>query len=202
MANKFTRWLDRKKIQMEMQREIDISLHPWKAKDPIIEGKKAGYARAAEEFKPILANLRRQCTRLMKEHDNNKLEFDKYSENLLKKLKRLEEEKKRLVKIRNEKSRDMDEKYGTDTAQTAGMLVFDFSILFRKYKFKKSELEGYEEARGIFEEKIKKEKEKIAVLKKRCDKDTRKAMTLITDILNEIAMIKLEIAQIELIMDV
>ena len=54
MANKFTRWLDRKKIQMEMQREIDISLHPWKAKDPEMAGKKAGYARAVDEFKPIL----------------------------------------------------------------------------------------------------------------------------------------------------
>lgn len=201
MANKFTRWLDRKKIQMEMQREIDISLHPWKAKDPVLAGKKAGYARAADEFKPILASLRRQCTKLRKDHENNRLEFDKYAEKLLEKLKRLEEERERLKKIRSEKSNEMDEKYGTETSQATGMIVFDFSFLFKKYKFNKAEFEGYEEARIIFEEKIAKEKEKIAELKKNCDKDVKKAITLITEILNEIALIKLDIANIELIID-
>lgn len=199
MSSSFTRWLERKKIQMEMQREMDVSLHPWKAKDPVIAGKKAGYARAADEFKPILASLRRQCTKLRKDHENNRLEFDKYAEQLLKKLKRLEEERERLKKIRSEKSSEMDEKYGTETSHSSGMIVFDFSFLLKKYRFNKAELEGYEEARIIFEEKIAKEKEKIAELKKYCDKDIKKAMTLITDILNEIAMLKLDIAQIELI---
>ncbi len=199
MSNSFTRWLDRKKIQIEMEIEREVSRHPWKGKDPITAGKKAGYARAAEEFKPILARLRRQCATLRKEHENNKLEFDKYSEYLLKKLKRLEKEKEQLEKIRSEKSSEMDKKYGTETTQRFGMLVFDFSFLLKKYRFNKAEIEGYEEARIIFEEKIEKEKEKIIDLKKNCDKDTKKAMSLITDILNEIALIKLDIAQIELI---
>ncbi len=199
MSNSFTRWLERKKIQIEMEREIDISLHPWKAKDPVTAGKKAGYARAAEEFRPILASLRRQCTKLKKDHESNRFEFDKYTDHLLKKLKRLEEEKERLKKIRSEKSNEIEEKYGVEITQALGMFVLDFSWLFKKYKFNKAEIEGYEEARTIFEEKIKKEKEKIAELKKNCDKETKRAMTLITDILNEIALIKIDIAQIELI---
>ena len=201
MANSFTRWLERKKIQIEMERELDVIRHPWKADDPVVEGKKAGYTRAAGEFKPILANLRRQCTKLKKDHENNKAELNKYSEQLLNKLKRLEEEKTRLKKYRDEKANEVESKYGVDISQSTGMLVFDFSGLFKKYKYKKAEIEGYEEAREIFEEKIKNEKKKIAELKKNCDEDIKKYMTLIGDILNEIALIKLDIAQIALITD-
>lgn len=173
-------------------------------KDPITKGKKDGYSRAAKEFEPALIKMREECESIRNIHIKNKKEQDKYSDELLDKLKTLEEKKMHLNKIFEERTKSVESQFGMATGSLALNGPFEFLdvfnplLLLRKSRYNKAEVEGYKEARGIFEEKIVIEKNKIIELKNECNEDMKKILQFIADILNEIACVELRIAEMKL----
>lgn len=173
-------------------------------KDPVTKGKKDGYARAAKEFEPVLAKIRQECEEIRNLHIKNKEEQNTHAEVLLDKLKKLEDEKARLDNVNEEKSKMVESKLG----MSAGSLTLNGSftlldilnplLLLRKSRYNKAEIEGYIEARKIFEEKIQIEKNKIIELKNECNEDMKQMLQLIADILSEIANVELRIAEMKL----
>jgi len=173
-------------------------------KDPVTKGKKDGYTRAAKEFEPVLAKIRQECEEIRNLHIKNKEEQNTQAEVLLDELKKLEVEKARLDKENEEKTKIIENKFGMSagTLSVDGTLfitgIFNPLLMVRKMKYNKSEIEGYKEARTIFEGKIEIEKNKIIELKNECNDNMKQMLQFIADILSEIANVELRIAEMKL----
>lgn len=200
--------VDAKRILREVKKELReerIKEQIEIIKDPVTKGKKDGYSRAAKEFEPVLIKMREECESIRNLHIKNKKEQDKYSDELLDKLKTLEEKKMQLNKINEERTKGVESHLGMGSAFLALDGPFEFLdifnplLLLQKSRYNKAEVEGYKEARKVFKEKIDIEKNKIIELKNECNEDMKKILQFIADILNEIACVELRIAEMKLV---
>lgn len=128
------------------------------SKDPVTEGKKSGYKRAAQEYQRVYVSIKNRYERL-----NNKIdcafrgETGKFAD-LNKYLISLEAQRKALEnEIDKRRSAVLD-----DTGTLGGAMLFSeslFELLLEKVwkrKFDKAEIEGYTEAKELYEEKLQK----------------------------------------------
>lgn len=175
-------------------------------KDPRIEGKKAGYKRAAEEYEPI-------CNRLEEEYiilkDILEIKIEKVDSKLMKLisyLQEIEDEKKIYEKILSQKRREIN----LESEMTVGMtgMLVSYGIIKKIYehKFNKAEIEGYEEARELYERKISDLKDKIEELQhsskiviENHENLVAKTLSSIAENMVDIAKIRFSIADLNLL---
>lgn len=176
-------------------------------KDPYIEGKKSGYKRAAQEYQRVYVSIKNRYERL-----NDKIdcafsgETDKFAD-LNKYLMSLETKRKALE---NEIDKRRSAVLG-DAGTLGGAMLFSeslFELLLEKVwkrKFDKAEIEGYTEAKKLYEEKLQKLKAEfecqLEEKKRRLDNQKSINMLVLDSIkaeIEKISELKLTLADFEL----
>ena len=179
------------------------------------EGKICGYDRASMEYKPKLYKLENEYKDLKRIIEQEKDMYASKCDDLLNRLYNLKKENNVMQsdleiaakKVSKTYDIPIDKiyesiKYGDIWEAFIFFNIFNpLNILgviysYKKKKFKKYEQKGYLEAKQIYEEEIKKLKEKLEILKNNGDKEIRELLILIIDILEEIANKKTTIVQL------
>lgn len=180
-------------------------------KDPKIEGKKSGYSIAAEEYEPILEELKNEIKRTKLFFETEMSKKDKKVDIFIKKLQALEKEKKKYVKLLSDKKRELQETYNYETkyATATGSLFIGIGLyeFFYKRNFDKAEAEGYQEAKATYVKKISALKGQLTKLIKQYQSELNEHDAIFTEtqksiseIISEISRLKLDIAEIDLLL--
>ncbi len=178
-------------------------------KDPVIEGKKSGYSIAAEEYEVLYSELRDEY----KKHKNFfEAEMSKSDSNLdiyINKLQLLEKEYKELQQLLKTKKRELQDNYCTEKniSKSAGILSVDVYGFFYKRKFKKAEADGYIEAKAIYKRKLSALKGQLTKLIRKSESELSEHKEIISEtqisiveLISKISQIKLDIAEIDLLL--
>lgn len=165
-------------------------------KDPVIEGKKRGYKRAAEEFEAAYAEL-------SKEYEEAK---NLFKEQLTQKDKQLNEYIAILEKLEKQKSILEEELHhrkkllNVGVSSGSGVFYVDIlDMLKSNPKFDKAKIDGYCEAKEMYTKKLTQLKGKLNKLKTESDCAINAHQELITSTLHEITNLRMTIAEMKLI---
>lgn len=196
----------RRKLE-DVVEKIDMIL----ASDVETEGKKKGYARAAEEYEIAFERLQEEYLNVKKIANKTILEKEEKCNKLIEKIQELEKEKKFLIEKRDSKMKDISEKYDVSLSKVSDLLsqgiissnqisLIELIYNYKKKKMLKAEREGYIEARNIYIEKIKELKNNLERLRIKNDKELKELISIIRDALREISNLEVEIAEMKILL--
>lgn len=177
------------------------------------EGKKQGYERASQKYKPIfreIENQYKETKKLIKSQENV---YGGQSDKLIDKLSALENERDSLQTKVDNKVKQVSKVYniplgeiyssmstGTLLMPVAGFGILDIIYSHKENKLKKAEQKGYLEAKELYEKKTKRLQVELDRLKEKGDEELKKMVNLISDVLNEIAKNQMKIAELRILL--
>ncbi len=182
--------------------------------DPETEGKKAGYERAAQVYEPIYQSMKAHYHDVIQALEEETRHNDTISLKLIHKLKSLETKrdqlKQELARQYQMTARKTDASAGdlktfsgsgfSWSADTSYGLFSDFDLLGWIHNKRRApyEKQGYAEAEALYKEKMQQLNEIFAQEEASLQNKLKEYSSLIADILNEIATLKKEIADLQL----
>lgn len=181
--------------------------------DPEIDGKKAGYEKAAKEYEKVYNELKREHKEIMDQIKGQRMKYDAKNDMLIEQLARLEEKRDNLKERLEYREKRMSEKYGIpintvhETALSGGFIgesptidVIGLLYGYKKKKLMEAEHKGYMEVRELYEEKLRKLKQELREEKKKGYMEVQNLIDLMCDIFEEISQKKMEIAGLEILL--
>lgn len=177
------------------------------------EGKKKGFARAADEYAKVFRTIEREYQQTRELLASQKSAYDAQAEAFIAKLEALERKKAQLEKQVQQKSRDVSEKYDIPVSQVqsslaagnflSGSATIDIlGILYRhkEKKLREAERRGYLEAKELYEAKIDSLKAELEELRIRGSADMMKMVAMIRELLDAIAEEEMKIAELKILL--
>lgn len=177
------------------------------------EGKKQGYERAAKEYEIVfeeLENTYKEVKRIISLQQN---ELDNRSDKLIEKLSQLEKEKEYLMSKVNNKSNKVSKVYNIPLSQvrscmnsgslltsTTGVGILDMIYNYKEKKLKAAEKRGYLEAKELYEEKLRKMRNELVILKQKSNRKIQEMTDLIFEVLDEITKTQIQIAELSILL--
>lgn len=179
--------------------------------DAKTEGKKRGYERAAQEYKRVLEEVEwnyKEISKIIKKHGEF---YDWKSAKLLGIATDLKEEKEKVEKKVESKTKEVSRKYdipivGVSSAIGMGMnpcmelnpylqvsAALGMVYEYKKRQMDKAEQEGYQEAKELYEQKIKYMKRKLKRLEREADEEIKAMMHLISDTIDALVEGKIKV---------
>lgn len=179
-----------------LQDSVDATLG-----DPEEEGIKRGYAKAANEFEPLVRDIEREYNDVIENVNRSDRSFGEQTKYLLNKIKLLEEEKERLSELRNARAMQYGisisnlESFVTNPYCDIGKMFVDSRIT----KMKKAEQNAYNEACSKFAKKIAEMKIRLRDCKRKTDEDLKSKISHIEDCMEEIVNLQKQIAAVSVL---
>lgn len=186
------------------------------ADDVETEGKKQGYARAAKEYERVFVSLQREWASAAQMIEARKEPQTAEDRELIARLQAAEGRKERLKKQLDEKARRLSEKQGIPIASvraafagTCSLIdlpvvpqidILDIVARKKREKMVKAERAGYLEAKALYEEKLRKEREKLERLKEKGSAEIQKLVDIAVSALSSISKTEMEIADLEIML--
>lgn len=184
--------------------------------DPETDGKKAGYARAAKEYKSVFQAQKRHYKQIIQAIEIEKQACDKESSELISRLQKLEQEKHRLQqKLEAQRSATADKFHiSNKELQTTfsgpsyswatndplisigGQKLLEWIHDKRRASYEK---EGYAEAAALYNNKLSVLRNSFENQKNELNGKLREYSDLIAEALHEIEVIRIEIANLKLL---
>lgn len=187
--------------------------------DPVYEGKKRGYDRAAREYRIAYLKMEDKYNKALEELSSKRNEYDSRTDRFISHLKELENQKaelkilisKKQVEISKQKNVSIsDIKKYTSAISTlqkceASYSGFDTSLLCLIYKSKEKKMiqaehDGYIEARSVHNEKLEILKENFKKEINKLNANIKELGETILEVLDEISKIQMEIADLKLLL--
>ena len=178
------------------------------------EGKKRGYERASAEYDIAYKHIENEYLMAKKMLEQQMASKDAEVSELISKLQQLEEEKRVLERRVREKTKQVSDKYdipvssvtqslsaGTLLIRGAGTEVLDLIYRYKNKKLKDAEEKGYEEARRLYQKKIKELEDNLEKLKNKGNTELQELAKLIADAIKEISVTETKIAELEIILN-
>lgn len=178
--------------------------------DPVTDGKKDGYERAANEYEPIYQGLEQEYNNAISEIKRQKRNYDVESDAKIGYLAQLEKKRDNLQKRVNSKVKQTATAYGVSAStlmnsfSSAGVVrdtswdMMRFITDSRMRKRKEAEKAGYSEAKQLYEEKLKKLRSKLEQEKVNASRQLKDYADLISKVLAEIEDTQIKIADLEI----
>lgn len=178
--------------------------------DPVTDGKKDGYERAANEYEPIYQELEQEYNNAISEIKRQKRNYDVESDAKIGYLAQLEKKRDNLQKRVNSKVKQTATAYGVSAStlmnsfSSAGVVrdtswdMMRFITDSRMRKRKEAEKAGYSEAKQLYEEKLKKLRSKLEQEKVNASRQLKDYADLIFKVLTEIEDTQIKIADLEI----
>lgn len=178
--------------------------------DPVTDGKKDGYERAANEYEPIYQELEQEYNNAISEIKRQKRNYDVESDAKIGYLAQLEKKRDNLQKRVNSKVKQTATAYGVSAStlmnsfSSAGVVrdtswdMMRFITDSRMRKRKEAEKAGYSEAKQLYEEKLKKLRSKLEQEKVNASRQLKDYADLISKVLTEIEDTQIKIADLEI----
>jgi len=181
--------------------------------DPVYEGKKRGYNRAAREYTYAFSKIEQQYNTAKEFYQKQRNTYDFKADTFIQMLEELEKQRKYLEKQVTQRTHDASSKTGISVPSIisgfSGIGYASFSssstVYFKEVpsifdrRLNKAEKEGYLEARNEFLNKIEALKQDLKELRIQGDKDIKKYQDMIDDILCDITTEQLKIADLSLL---
>ncbi len=172
------------------------------------EGKKRGYNKAVKEYEPIFREIENQYYETKKTIEEEKNNYGLKSDRLITRLEELEKEKDALQRAVNERLEKLSKEYNIPVGKLSGSLALGGNTLgllgillsYSDRKLKKSEEQGYIDAKELYEEKISRLKRDLNALKNKGAREINDLVNLISEVHSEIAENKMRIAQLQIMM--
>lgn len=174
-------------------------------KDSKVEGGKRGYNKAAIEYSDRFESLEREYEETLEFIENQKYAYTNQAESLLDKCEELERrrdqlrsELNRLSKENNSNGVSINDLLGgsVNNAFSGGMIT-DIAYAIKKKKISKEEEKAYNEAKEVFERKLRDLQDKLVRLKDDFDAQEKKYIENIRKIMLEISKLEISIADLE-----
>lgn len=178
--------------------------------DPVTEGKKDGYERAANEYEPIYQELKKEYEQAIAEIQRQRNAYDRQSDESISYLAQLEKERDRMQASVNDKARQVASNYGISVSSLMGSFsstnvvrdtrwdMMNFITDSRMQKRKVAEKAGYSEAKQLYERKLNSLHDKLNIEKENGSKQLKEYADLIANILKEIENEKIKIADLKI----
>ena len=200
--------------------EKDLDIIDMLLIDPVVEGKKRGYEKAAREYSYAFETIEKQYEETKKILNDKKISYEEKSEALLKKLKSYENERIQYEQSLYIEAKSIAKKYDIPLSQVFGACdntvwattwsggknifecFFGYKGLIYNYKEAKlmeAKAKGYMEAKELYEQKINKLRKELALLKAKGDAEICELTDLISEILEAIADEQMKIAALRII---
>ena len=182
-------------------------------KDPKIEGKKWGYTRAAYKFKPEVEKIRNEITEILNRYSENKAASLEMAEEI----DALRERKQFLESRLNNRAEALSKESGigvsdiltgldnscniaNGTVLVPGADLFSLIYSGKRKALLKSEEEGYNEAKAIFEEEIALLKQEMEEKREKLVPATDKIAHVMEKMIDDIIELRVKIVELEALM--
>lgn len=179
-------------------------------------GKKQGYARAAKEYEKVFASLRMEWANAAQMIEARRESQTAEDRELIARLQMAESRKERLKQQLDEKARQLSKKQGIPVASVQAAIagtgslidlpvvpqidILDIVARKKREKMVKAERAGYLEAKALYEEKLRKEREKLERLKEKGSAEIQKLVDIAVSALSSISKTEMEIADLEIML--
>ena len=178
--------------------------------DPVTDGKKDGYERAANEYEPIYQELKREYDSALLEIQRQKRNYDIESDAKIGYLSQLEKKRDSLQERVNYKAKQVASEHGVSVSSImnsfsgSGVVrdtswdMMRFITDSRMRKRKEAEKAGYSEAKRLYEGKLKSLRDKLEQEKANANRQLKDYADLISKVLAEIEDTQMKIADLEI----
>ena len=184
------------------------------------EGKKRGYEKASKEYDVAYKAIEKQFKDTEAFFETQKSIYGGQAMMFVNRLEKLEKQKEYLENQVKSKTNDVSIKFhvpneivnnfmatgslctGTNSLVNYLDMIYylDMKYLHKKIKLCQAEQKGYEEARILFDKKLQKLKDELKKLKKRGDSEINTLLNNILNILDDIAKLEAEIADLNILL--
>ena len=178
------------------------------------EGKKRGYEKASKEYDVAYKAIEKQFKDTEAFFETQKSIYGGQAMMFVNRLEKLEKQKEYLENQVKSKTNDVSIKFHVPneivknsmatgslfTGTNPSVNYLDMIYLHKKIKLCQAEQKGYEEARILFDKKLQKLKDELKKLKKRGDSEINTLFNNILNILDDIAKLEAEIADLNILL--